>query len=328
MGAERLGAAAFATPQPLPMLTTLTAVIPTKDRAKDLGTAVASILAQRRVPDELIVVDQSSGTESRTVVEAMLQESPGIALLYVHDPRISGLVAAKQVAADRASGEIICFLEDDVVLEDTFLEAIERGFEQRPDMLGCSGVITNQPNQSAAYARLHRLFFRGTFHDPRPRLFRALNDSSEDLTPCDVLSGGLSAWRRDVFASVSFDIFNGFHMLEDIEFSTRVVRELGHHLYVNRRARLAHYFSPAGRDAQGARQRRKVIEAMMFSKKRREWHGVKRGLALVMFWWFGEALAQSVRIRSAGPVRGYFRGLRDGIAKRIQSGAPSVSHAP
>jgi glycosyltransferase involved in cell wall biosynthesis len=301
------------------MPVTFSAVIPTKDRAKDLDSAVASVLAQRRLPDELIIVDQSATEDSRALVEAMMRETPAVRLVYVHDRRIGGMVEAKKVGTEHATGDIVCFLEDDIVLETTFLEAVERGFAARPDMLGCSGVITNQPNQSALYATLHRLFFLGIFRDPRPSLFRTSQTSADGLAQCDVLSGGLSAWKRQVFAAVPFDVVNGFHMLEDIEFSTRVVREFGRHLYVNHNARLAHYFSPAGRDAQGARQRRKLKEAIAFFKKRRTWPGAKHGIALVLAWWLGEAVMQSMRTRSIGPVRGYCRGLVDGMRKQLQT---------
>ena len=77
---------------------------------------------------------------------------------------------------------------------------------------------------------------------------------------CDVLSGGLSCWRRRLFEVVEFDTTNGFFMLEDIEFSTRVVRAMGHHLYINPQARLEHHCSPVNRDRHGTRQRRKMIE--------------------------------------------------------------------
>ena len=39
----------------------LTAVIPTRNRPVDLGKAVASVLTQTRLPDTLMIVDQSPG---------------------------------------------------------------------------------------------------------------------------------------------------------------------------------------------------------------------------------------------------------------------------
>ena len=53
------------------------------------------------------------------------------------------------------------------------------------------------------------------------------------LIPSDYISGGLSAYRREVFEAVPFDVENGFFALEDIDFSTRVARAYGSRLYIN-----------------------------------------------------------------------------------------------
>jgi GT2 family glycosyltransferase len=296
---------------------TLSAVIPTRNRPEDLVKAVASVLAQTLPPDELLVVDQSPGDESARLVQAMFPPGSPTRLVYIHDTGITGLVDAKRVAAARAGGDIICFFEDDVILEPDYMAELERGFDSKPDMCGCSGVITNPPKSSALYIAAQRFFFRGIFRDPRLPIFDRALRGADELMPCDVLSGGLSAWRRDVFNHVAFDSKNGFFMFEDMEFSTRIVKALGHHLYVNPRARLEHHFSAVNRDVHGVRQRRKLAEALIFFKKRRDWPGARGGLLMVALWWLGEAFVQTVRLRSAGPVLGYFRGVFDGFRKPL-----------
>lgn len=291
---------------------TLSAVIPTKNRPADLQRAVASILAQTRGPDELIIVDQSEGSESRELVEKMFAGNKSTRLVYLHDTTVSGLVEAKSVAAARAVCDIVAFLEDDVVLEPDYAEWMLWGFERQPDMCGCGGVITNPERTSSVYVLLHGLFLRGIFRDPRARIVWTLQPDATELIPCDVISGGLSAWPAHVLRTVHFDTSNGFHMFEDMEFATRVVKALGHRLFINPRARLAHYASAVNRDLHGARQRRKMAEAIIFYRKRRQWRGAVSGLTMGAVWWFGEALMQSVRLRTVGPLRGYFRGTLDG----------------
>ena len=296
---------------------TLSAVIPTRNRPEDLAKAVASVLAQTRPADELVIVDQSPGDESARLVQAMFTSDLPTRLVYIHDTQIAGLVDAKRVGSARAAGDIVCFLEDDVILEPDYMARIEWGFESRPDMCGCSGIITNWPGASELHIAVRAMFFRGIFHDPRLRGFAEAIRGARELIPCDVLSGGLSAWRRHVFEQVPFDTKNGFFMFEDMEFSTRVVRALGHCLYINPTARLEHRWSPVNRDVQGARQRRKLAEAMIYYKTRRGWAGARRGLAMIMVWWLGEALMQSARVRSLGPITGYFRGVVDGVRKPL-----------
>src|SRR5688572_15147070 len=175
----------------------MTAVIPTRNRPDDLERAVVSVCAQSRAADELIVIDQSPGDESRTRIERVLAAGPAPARIdYVHDPRIAGLVAAKRAAVARAHGDIVCFLEDDVVLEPDYLKTIELGFEREPAMLGSCGVVTNLPPLLPWYFRFFHFFHRGIFRDPRVGVTGVTSGPGHALIPSDYLSGGLSAYRR------------------------------------------------------------------------------------------------------------------------------------
>jgi GT2 family glycosyltransferase len=295
----------------------LTAVIPTRNRPNDLAKAVASVLDQTHPPDEFIIVDQSSGDESRLIVDALLSGCERTLLVYMHDPLISGLVDAKRVAAERAVGDIVCFLEDDVILEPDYMEQIVQGFADRPEMVGCCGIITNPPHQSVAYEILFQLFHRGIFMDSRVGLYGRFSGRGNNLIASEMLSGGLSAWRRDVFKVVPFDVANGFHMFEDIDFSTRVARYFGPRLYINPNARLEHHCSPVNREVLGPRQRRKLTECIVYYKKRRNWSGATFALPWLLLGMLLEAVFQSYSARSLGPIQGYFAGLRDGFAKKV-----------
>jgi GT2 family glycosyltransferase len=304
----------------------LTAVIPTRNRPAELLAAVASILAQRRRPEELVVVDQSPGEEGRRGLESLLAAGGrGIALRYVHDPAIEGLVHAKQVAAGLAGGDVVCFLEDDVVLEPGYFAAIEQGFRERPDMLGCCGLVTNLPPLPAGYVALFRLFHRGIFRDPRVGVHGHVHGGADAALPLirsDYLSGGLSCWRREVLARVPFDVENGFHMLEDVDFSTRAASEFGPRFFINPNARLEHRMSPVNREVLGPRERRKLREYLVFYKKRASRRGALAQLLWLLAGLLLEALWQSVRAASPAPLAGYFAGIGDGVRWKLKGGAP------
>jgi GT2 family glycosyltransferase len=295
----------------------LTAVIPTRNRPDDLVKAVVSVREQIRQPEELIIVDQSIGDESRNLIEDLMSDCEFIKLVYIHDPVISGLVEAKRVAAEKAEGDIICFLEDDVILSPNYLEQIELGFKEKSNMLGCSGVITNFHNPSTLYRYMHGLFFQGIFKDPRPKLFIKPEYGSEKIVLSDVLCGGLSAWKKEVLSTIPFDVENEFFMFEDMEFSTRVVEKYGHRLYINQKAQLEHHCSTVNRDPHGLRQKRKLTESILFYKKRAGWHGAKRGLAFALIWWFAESVLRAIKTFSIMPVRGYIQGILTGISKKV-----------
>lgn len=296
----------------------LTAVIPTRNRPADLGKAVASVLDQTRRPDTLIVVDQSPGDESRRTVEALLAESGPLRVDYVHDTAVTGLVDAKRVAAGRADGDVVCFLEDDIVLEPDYFEQIERGFAGRPEMLGCCGVVTNLPPLPAFYVGLFRLFHRGLFADRRVGIHGFAQGRGHALIPSNYLSGGLSAYRREVFAAVPFDTANGLFMTEDIDFSTRAAHKFGPRFYINPNARLEHHMSPVNRAALHARQRRKVREFFVFYKKRRSGPADDLALAWLLCGLAIEAIFAAFRQLHPGTIAGFLAGVWDGMTWRLR----------
>ena len=304
----------------------ITAVIPTKNRPEDLERAVASVYAQARLPEELLIVDQSPDSASRSRVEALAAAYPGkLALNYIHDPAIQGLVHAKQAAAARAAGDVVCFLEDDLTLAPDYFAAVERGFRDRPEMLGCCGLVLHMPAQPMGYLALFHLFHRGIFRDPRVGVHGRQDIHPRGailpLIPSDCLSGGLSSWRRQVFARVPFDVANGFFMLEDIDFSKRAQDAFGPRLFINPNACVDHRLSPLNRETLGPRQRRKLRETILFYKKRAARVGALPQLAWLLVGLCLEAMLQSARALSLAPLSGYFAGIADGCRRRLRGEA-------
>jgi GT2 family glycosyltransferase len=295
----------------------ISAVIPTKNRPHELRRAVASVYSQSRPPQELLIIDQSGSDASRRAVSEVASAARGIELVHVHDPDIPGLVAAKQAAVARARGDIVCFLEDDIVLDPDYVASIERGFLDHPDMLGCCGVVTNLPALPPLYARMFHLFHRGIFHDPRVGVHGAAHGADAPLIRSAYLSGGLSAYRREVFAAIPFDVQNDFFMLEDIDFSTRAARRFGERFYINPAARLEHHMSPVNRAVLAPRQRRKLREFLVFYKKRRQIPGAAPALCLLLGGLLLEAGYQVVAARHPAPFLGYFLGLWDGVRWKL-----------
>lgn len=295
----------------------LTVIIPTLNRPSDLMNAIKSLCAQSRLPDELIIVDQSVDDLSYLAVNNKLSKFKHIKLIYIHDPKILGLVDAKRVAVNGASGDIVCFLEDDIVLEADYIKQIELGFISNPNMIGCSGVITNPPKVNFLYKFLFVIFHRGIFKDNRINVHGNHSEHGNNLIESDMLSGGVSAWRREVFDKVEFDVINGFHMFEDIDFSTRVARYFGKRLFINLNARLAHYCSPLNRDAVGAKERRKLTECFAYYKKRKDWPNATISFNWLLLGMLFESIFQAFSNMSFKPIQGYFLGVRDGFAKKI-----------
>ena len=297
----------------------LTAIIPTRNRPFELLNAIRSLCIQSRLPDELIVIDQSIDNKSGSAIANLMRKFKQIKLLYVYDPKILGLVDAKRISLGYASGDIICFLEDDIVLETDYIQQIELGFKKNANMLGCCGIITNPPAQNFLYRAMFTIFHRGIFKDKRIEVHGNFRGHNNYLIESNALSGGISAWRREVFDSVKFDVMNDFHMFEDIDFSTRVAQHYGKRLFINPNARLAHYYSPINRDALYIRQRRKMREFFTYYKKRKDWPN-----AMISFFWLIlgmiiVSIFESFLSMSFRPIQYFLLGLRDGFEKKIIS---------
>lgn len=92
----------------------LSVVIATYRRASSLGRTLGTIAAQRRLPDEVIVVDQSPDGERRAVeavVRTSAQAGLAVRLLWSAVPSSTH---ARNLGLDSATGDWVVFSDDDV----------------------------------------------------------------------------------------------------------------------------------------------------------------------------------------------------------------------
>ncbi len=297
---------------------TLSVILPTLNRPKDITRLLLSILTQSRAPDELIVVDQSANDDTKNIVYNLLEKQNNIKLNYIHDSSFNGLVQAKSIGVKSACSDIICFLDDDTVLDKNYLKEIANAFWQNKNVFGTMGIITNPSKQTQTFFyRYTRYFcFRGIFADPRPQLLANIKSNADTLIPCRLLSGGTSAWRKEILHTVPFDK-NNLHYFEDTDYSDRAARIYGAHFYINTKAKLEHWMVQNTRPDFYLKHYQKLIDGFIFYKKRANQHGAKRGLTLILICWFLESLVLMVKYKTFKPVAGYLAGIKDGRKQKI-----------
>ena len=89
----------------------ITVIIPTYNRAFLLHRALASVLAQKRPCNEVIVVDDGSTDETAAVVTALARTAPmPIRLLRQEN---QGAAAARNRGVEAARGDLLAFLDSD-----------------------------------------------------------------------------------------------------------------------------------------------------------------------------------------------------------------------
>ncbi len=227
----------------------LTIIIPTLNRPDELRNCIQSILDQTLLPDELVVVDDGELPEVPLRREC---EARGMQLLY-HRKTERGLTASRNVGISMATGDILFFLDDDVVLFPDYVEQIRQAFDSPGrEVTGVGGTIANLEPRTLKHRLRHWLdviFLVSGTREGRvlPSGFSVDYGSTgrnrEEIFDVDFLPGGVSAYRKELFAHFSFsEKYAGYGMGEDKDFSYRVSRR--YRLVVNPLARLYHYESP------------------------------------------------------------------------------------
>lgn len=166
-------------------------VVPTRNRAAMLGDCLDSLLRQSYPADrfEIVVIDDGSSDATAEVVAA-LGRRPTPQVRYVQqEPR--GLNAARNAGFMAAGGDPVCFVDDDVEVPPSWLEALVAGVLRQP-AAGCVGGP-----------------IRVRFEGAPPRvcgeeswLREGEQDYGSDERPVPHLNGGNLAVRRWVVARV------------------------------------------------------------------------------------------------------------------------------
>ena len=201
------------------------AVLSTKNRYEELRRCLDSLRRQTRKPDELVVVDADADDRIRALVESQAPIFSSVRYL----PFPSSLTQARNHGIKNSASDIVVFIDDDLVLEPDFIREIAKPIEEREDLAGATGNITNHPRTSGCLKKGIQYFFQlpydgdGTF-----RL------SGAPTTTCglpedrlvEFMPGGITAWRRTVFSEFLFDeSLPGLGINEDVDFSYRVSRK-------------------------------------------------------------------------------------------------------
>ena len=113
------------------MTFTMTVIVCAHNEAAFLPACLHSLLAQTRLPDEILVINNASTDQTRSVA----QQIPHV--LVVDEPR-KGLVVARETGRRAASGDILVYLDADCRAPLTWLERVERHFVRDPSLTALS----------------------------------------------------------------------------------------------------------------------------------------------------------------------------------------------
>jgi GT2 family glycosyltransferase len=278
----------------------LSIIIPTFERSTILAKTIDDVLSQNFKEFEFWIVDQSSAGEAAANASHVAQRSDP-RLKYLHLTK-AGLPNARNEGMRRAKGEIILFLDDDVILlSPDFLTAHLAAYGDHR-VGGVTGrhversVITNCKHTACHISWGGRTIYNLRGHQ------RQLIGSCK---------GSNMSFRAEVVAKVGgFD--RNTNLLEDTDFSVRVAKA-GWLLLYEPTAEIVHLSTTAG----GVRETSAVInEHRRFSstayyiRKHRGFLGCIPFIATFSL----IALSRALRYRSFGVLPGCAKALRSGFA--------------
>jgi GT2 family glycosyltransferase len=199
----------------------VSAVLPTKDRAALLAETVRALLAQTVVPDQIIVVDQSATQDGHRLASRLVAATsvkPRPSLVYLWDPGINGAAAARNAGLDLACGEIVVFIDDDVVPAPDVVERLLHHYARAPHLAGIAPVITNYPPPARAHQLAVRVFCRGPFRDERQPIYWRWREHAGALAPVRMFTGAMMSFRRAALEGLRFDArYRAASVGEDID---------------------------------------------------------------------------------------------------------------
>ena len=179
------------------------------NEARYLPACLHSLLAQSRLPDDILVINNASTDETRAVAEQ-------IAGVRVVDVPRKGLVVAREAARRLAAGDVLVYLDADCRAPLMWLERIEARFLRDPRLLALSG-----PYRYYDWDRWGRLLIRAydfTLAPATQLLVKYL------LGIGTVFYGGNFAVRREALERIGgFDTSIEFHG-EDTNVGRRLFR--------------------------------------------------------------------------------------------------------
>lgn len=251
-------------------------IVCTYMRPESLLALLQSVEKQALYPDEIIIIDGSTNDETKIILEQHHFQNLKYCLVSEEN---RGLTRQRNFGISKVSEdiEIICFLDDDTVLESDYFFEIIKTFQSNLDITGVGGIAINEynwkpQNHDFLYNKKKHYLFEGYFYKEGIRNvarnylglashlgsgkmpnFSHGRTSGFPMTgkiyEVDLLIGMSMAFRKVVVENIRFSkFFEGYGLYEDADFSLRAL-QFGKNV-INTNVHLSHFHDASGRPNQ------------------------------------------------------------------------------
>jgi GT2 family glycosyltransferase len=188
-------------------------IVPVCNNSRDLEQSLAAVLSSPYPNAELIVVDDGSIDDSALVAARL-----GARVLHLD--RNSGPSSARNLGAREATGDILFFVDADVVVAPDAMERVAGTFESSPNTAAVIGSYDENPRAKGLVSEYRNLLHHFVHQHGEPA-------ASTFWSACGAI-------RRSVFEEVGgFDEQRFPRCIEDIELGYRL-RRAGHDILLDK----------------------------------------------------------------------------------------------
>ena len=247
-------------------------IVCTYQRPKALIELLNSVLKQTLYPNELIIVDGSLDCATKDELEKNNYKN---LRYYKVEETDRGLTKQRNYGISKVSNEseVICFLDDDTILDSFYFENLIKTYHTNMDAIGVGGYIANEViwtkannmkcgneyfcfggyrRKEATRFKIRKFFgldsnvspgFMPNYSHGRPISYLPPSNKTYKV---EFFMGGIASFKKSIFNKLEFSTyFKGYGLYEDLDFCLRVSQK--GQLYVNTAAKLEHHHAQEGR---------------------------------------------------------------------------------
>jgi len=235
----------------------ITVVIPTYNRPKELNRCLDSIIVQTKPPEEVLIIDNGTITDSKNLVEGRKKEfeKKGIILKYIKNERENSVTVAQNIGIKNSTHEIISFLDDDLTLDENYYKEIIEVYKKIPNALGVEGHNQGAKERNVIIdikKAFNKLFYVEPIDDKdKCRLLPSLGVTypsfPNEVINCEWLSGA-TTYKKVVLEEIKPDEnLKKYSWNQDPDLSYRVFKKYPNSLFLTPRAKYWHEKAREGR---------------------------------------------------------------------------------
>lgn len=213
----------------MPSNLSISVVICAYNEEEWIAATLNSLSQQRRLPDEIIVVNNASTDKTEQIVEAFIVAHPELNLKLVYEAK-QGLHHAREAGWRSASSDIIAMTDADICFPSDWLEIIEASFQDDSEVQAITGIV-RYPEAPAFINWV--TWICDQLYQPE--------GVGKLITTEYVLNGGNSAYRRSALEAVNGYLDKPVGELED-RYMSRQMHEANYKIQFVRHLKVWHSF--------------------------------------------------------------------------------------